>query len=80
MLALGLFIIVDNPKYRNTGVYAMTRFLRWSLTWEWISSDGAGAEALSQPKESGYLAGKLRVDGSFWDYWRVFLGAWKPIS
>lgn len=83
MLELGSSIIAGNPKYRNIliiGVYAMTRFLRWKFMWEWIFSDGAGAVVLSQSKEPGYLAGKLRADGSFWDYWGIFMGAWKPIS
>ncbi len=83
MLELASSIIAGNPKYRNIlviGVYAMTRFLRWKFMWEWIFSDGAGAVVLTSSKEPGYLAGKLRADGSFWDYWGIFLGAWKPVA
>lgn len=83
MLELASSIIAGNPKYRNiliVGVYAMTRFLRWKFSWEWIFSDGAGAVILSSSDKPGYLAGKLRADGTYWDYWGIFLGAWKPIA
>ncbi|MEM0199556.1 MAG: ketoacyl-ACP synthase III [Sulfolobales archaeon] len=83
MLEVASSIIAGNPKYRNIlviGVYAMTRFLRWKFMWEWIFSDGAGAIVLSASDRPGYLAGKLRADGSFWDYWGIFLGAWKPVA
>ena len=83
MLEVGSSIISGNEKYRNIlviGVYAMTRFLRWKFPWEWIFSDGAGAVVLSSSDEPGYLAGKLRADGTYWDYWGIFLGAWKPVA
>ncbi|MCX8184535.1 MAG: ketoacyl-ACP synthase III [Sulfolobales archaeon] len=83
MLELASSIIAGNPKYRNImviGVYAMTRFLRWKYMWEWIFSDGAGAVILSASDRPGYLGGRLRADGSFWDYWGIFFGAWKPIA
>jgi len=48
--------------------------------WEWIFSDGASAVILSESEEPGYLASKLRADGTFWDYWGIFMGAWRPIS
>ncbi|MDW8010806.1 MAG: ketoacyl-ACP synthase III, partial [Sulfolobales archaeon] len=83
MLELASSIIAGNPKYRNIlviGVYAMTRFLRWKYMWEWIFSDGAGAVVLSASDEPGYLGGKLRADGSYWDYWGIFFGAWKPAT
>lgn len=83
MLELASSIIAGNPKYQNIlviGVYAMTRFLRWKFMWEWIFSDGAGAVVVSTSDKPGYLAGKLRADGSFWDYWGIFLGAWRPIA
>lgn len=83
MLELASSILAGNPKYRNilvTGVYAMTRFLRWKYMWEWIFSDGAGAVVLSSSDKPGYLAGKLRADGSYWDYWGIFMGSWKPIA
>ncbi len=83
MLELASSIIAGNPKYENIlviGTYGMTRFLRWKFMWEWIFSDGAGAVVLSAADRPGYLAGKLRADGSFWDYWGIFLGAWKPVS
>lgn len=83
MLEVASSIIAGNPKYKNIlviGVYAMTRFLRWKFMWEWIFSDGAGAVILSASDRPGYLAGRLRADGSFWDYWGIFLGAWKPVA
>lgn len=83
MLELGTSMIRGNSKYRNVlliGTYAMTRFLRWKFMWEWIFSDGAGAVVISESEEPGYLASKLRTDGTFWDYWGIFMGAWKPMS
>jgi len=83
MLEVATSIIQGNPKYDNVlviGVYAMTRFLRWKYMWEWIFSDGAGAVILSASDEAGYLAGKLRADGKFWDYWGIYFGAYKPID
>ncbi len=83
MLEVGVSLIKGNPKYRNVlliGTYAMTRFLRWKMSWEWIFSDGAGAVILSESDEPGYLAGKLRADGKFWDYWGIFFGASKPVN
>jgi len=83
MLEVAASLIQGNPKYNNVlviGTYAMTRFLRWRYMWEWIFSDGAGAVILSVSEEPGYLAGKLRADGKFWDYWGIFFGAFKPID
>ncbi len=83
MLEIASSIIKGNEKYNNIlviGTYAMTRFLRWKYMWEWIFSDGAGAVVLSASKEPGYIAGKLRADGRYWDYWGIFFGAYKPVD
>ena len=83
MLETVASLIQGNPKYNNVlviGTYAMTRFLRWKHIWEWIFSDGASAVVVSSSDEPGYLAGKLRADGKFWDYWGIFFGAYKPVD
>lgn len=83
MLEVAASLIQGNPKYNNVlviGTYAMTRFLRWKHMWEWIFSDGASAVVLSVSDEPGYLAGKLRADGKFWDYWGIYFGGYKPVE
>ncbi len=83
MLEVAASLIQGNPKYNNIlviGTYAMTRFLRWKHMWEWIFSDGASAVVLSVSDEPGYLAGKLRADGKFWDYWGIYFGGHKPVE
>jgi 3-oxoacyl-[acyl-carrier-protein] synthase III len=72
------FIIAD-PAYRNVlvvGVYAMSKYLdlhdKKTAT---IFADGAGALVLQARDDGpGFLAGKLRADGSFHDHMGIYAG------
>src|SRR5215216_1059626 len=79
------FIIAD-PAYRNVlviGAYAMSKYLdlhdKKTAT---IFADGAGAVVLqARDDQRGYLAGKLRADGSFHDYMGIYAGGTRlPIT
>ena len=72
------FIIAD-PAYRNVlvvGAYAMSKYLdlhdKKTAT---IFADGAGALVLQARDDGpGFLAGKLRADGSFYDHMGIYAG------
>ena len=72
------FIIAD-PAYRNVlviGAYAMSKYLdvhdKKTAT---IFADGAGALVLqARDDRPGFLAGKLRADGSFHDHMGIYAG------
>jgi len=72
------FIIAD-PAYRNVlvvGAYAMSKYLdlhdKKTAT---IFADGAGALVLQARDDGpGFLAGKLRADGSFHDHMGIYAG------
>jgi 3-oxoacyl-[acyl-carrier-protein] synthase III len=79
------FIIAD-PAYRNVlviGAYAMSKYLdlhdKKTAT---IFADGAGAVVLQARDDGpGFLAGKLRADGSFHDHMGIYAGGTRmPIS
>lgn len=83
LLDIAQSLIRANEKYNNIlviGVYAMTRFLRNKFMWEWLFSDGAAAAIVSASDEPGYLASKMRADGSFWDYWGIYFGPTKNVG
>ena len=72
------FIIAD-PAYRNVlvvGAYAMSKYLdlhdKKTAT---IFADGAGALVLQAQNDGpGFLAGRLRADGSFHDHMGIYAG------
>jgi len=72
------FIIAD-PSYRNilvVGAYAISKYLdlhdKKTAT---IFADGAGALVLqARDDRPGFLAGKLRADGSFHDHMGIYAG------
>ena len=79
------FVIAD-PAYRNVlvvGAYAMSKYLdlhdKKTAT---IFADGAGAVVLQAREDGpGFLAGKLRADGSFHDHMGIYAGGTHlPIS
>ena len=83
MLEIASSMIMSSEEYNNVlvvGTYCMNRFLRWKFPWEWMFSDGAGAVLLSVSEEPGYIAGKLRADGRYWDYWGIYFGAHKKVE
>jgi len=64
----------DTKKVLVIGTYAMTKFLSWRYSWEALFSDGAGAVLLEASDEPGYLGGVGISDGSYWNFWGVFMG------
>jgi 3-oxoacyl-[acyl-carrier-protein] synthase-3 len=79
------FIIAD-PAYRNVlviGAYAMSKYLdlhdKKTAT---IFADGAGSVVLqARDDQPGYLAGRLRADGSFHDHMGIYAGGTRlPIT
>ena len=72
------FIIADSA-YRNVlvvGAYAISKYLDWrDKKTATIFADGAGAVVLQANEERpGFLAGKLRADGSFHDHMGIYAG------
>jgi len=72
------FIIAD-AAYRNVlvvGAYAITKYLDWhDKKTATIFADGAGAVVLQAGEDHpGFLAGKLRADGSFHDHMGIYAG------
>jgi len=72
------FIIADSA-YRNVlvvGAYAITKYLDWhDKKTATIFADGAGAVLLRASEDRpGFLAGKLRADGSFHDHMGIYAG------
>jgi 3-oxoacyl-[acyl-carrier-protein] synthase-3 len=72
------FIIAD-AAYRNVlvvGAYAITKYLDWhDKKTATIFADGAGAVVLQAGEDRpGFLAGKLRADGSFHDHMGIYAG------
>ncbi len=72
------FIIAD-AAYRNVlvvGAYAMSKYLDWhDKKTATIFADGAGAVVLqANDDHPGFLAGKLRADGSFHDHMGIYAG------
>ena len=72
------FIIAD-PAYRNVlvvGAYAISKYLDWhDKKTATIFADGAGAVVLQAREDRpGFLAGKLRADGSFHDHMGIYAG------
>ena len=72
------FIIADSA-YRNVlvvGAYAISKYLDWyDKKTATIFADGAGAVVLqARDDRAGFLAGKLRADGSFHDHMGIYAG------
>lgn len=72
------FIIADSG-YRNVlvvGAYAISKYLDWhDKKTATIFADGAGALVLQASDDGpGFLAGKLRADGSFHDHMGIYAG------
>lgn len=72
------FIIAD-PSYRNVlvvGAYAISKYLDWhDKKTATIFADGAGAVVLqARDDRPGFLAGRLRADGSFHDHMGIYAG------
>jgi 3-oxoacyl-[acyl-carrier-protein] synthase-3 len=72
------FIIADST-YRNVlviGAYAISKYLDWhDKKTATIFADGAGAVVLqAHDDRPGFLAGRLRADGSFHDHMGIYAG------
>ena len=71
--------IISDSAYRNVlviGAYAMSKYLDWKdKKTATIFGDGAGAVVLqSRENGPGFLASKLRADGSFHDHMGIYAG------
>lgn len=71
--------IISDSSYRNVlviGAYAMSKYLDWKdKKTATIFADGAGAVVLQSREDgAGFLASKLRADGSFHDYMGIYAG------
>src|SRR5215813_2382499 len=83
--AASKFIAAD-AAYRNVlvvGAYAISKYLDWhDKKTATIFADGAGALVLQARKDQpGFLAGKLRADGSFHDHMGIYAGGTRlPIT
>ncbi len=79
------FIIAD-AAYRNVlvvGAYAISKYLDWhDKKTATIFADGAGAVVLqARDDRPGFLAGRLRADGSFHDHMGIYAGGTRlPVS
>src|SRR6185503_11266465 len=71
------FVIAD-AAYRNVlvvGAYAMSKYLDFhDKKTATIFADGAGALVLQAREHPGFLAGRLRADGSFNDHMGIYAG------
>src|ERR1044072_8971132 len=79
------FISADSS-YRNVlvvGAYAISKYLEWhDKKTATIFADGAGAVVLQAREDRpGFLAGRLRADGSFHDHMGIYAGGTNlPVS
>ena len=78
--------IISDSSYRNVlvvGAYAISKYLDWKdKKTATIFADGAGAIVLqSRGDGAGFLASKLRADGSFHDHMGIYAGGThRPIT
>ncbi|HXQ74299.1 MAG TPA: ketoacyl-ACP synthase III, partial [Pyrinomonadaceae bacterium] len=71
--------IISDSSYRNVlviGAYAISKYLDWKdKKTATIFADGAGAVVLQSREDGpGFLASKLRADGSFHDHMGIYAG------
>jgi len=67
------YVLVVSP-------YTMTKFIDPDDVNSSIFSDTAGAVVLGKSEEPGFLAGKIIADGSYYDYWGIYVGGARPVS
>ncbi|MEM0459980.1 MAG: ketoacyl-ACP synthase III [Thermofilaceae archaeon] len=60
--------------------YTMVRFTDPQDVTASIFSDGAGAVILGPSDEPGFITGKIIADGSYYDYWGIYIGGARPVS
>lgn len=70
--------IMSDSAYKNVlvvGAYAISKFVDWhDKKTATIFADGAGAVVLRADDAPGFLAGKLRADGTFYDHMGIYAG------
>jgi len=83
-LIIGSQMIMLNDDINYVAIvspYVMNRFIdRKTDIVGSIFSDGAGAVILGPSDEPGFITGKIISDGSYWDYWGIFIGGARPCS
>ncbi|MGQ4891330.1 MAG: 3-oxoacyl-ACP synthase III family protein [Candidatus Njordarchaeia archaeon] len=68
------YVVVVSP-------YTMNRFIdRKTDIVGSIFSDGAGAVIVGPSDEPGYITGKIIADGTYWDYWGIYIGGARPCT
>lgn len=67
------YVLVVSP-------YTMTKFIDPEDVTSSVFSDAAGAVILGKSDEPGFLGGKIIADGSYTDYWGIFIGGARPVS
>ncbi len=67
------------------GSYTMTKWLDWRNYRESVSKvlgmlfgDGAGCVVLTPSEKPGYILGKTRAEGNFWDTYGIYMGSSRP--
>lgn len=69
--------IATNQAYRYVlviGVYMMSKFADPMDPVAFIYGDGAGAAVLADDDEPGFVSSAFLADGSYYDYWGIFVG------
>lgn len=83
-LIIGSQMIMLNEDVNYVAVvspYVMNRFVdRQTDIVGSIFSDGAAAVILGPSDEPGFITGKIISDGSYWDYWGIFIGGARPCT
>jgi 3-oxoacyl-[acyl-carrier-protein] synthase-3 len=67
------YVLVVSP-------YTMTKFVDPQDVTASIFSDGAGAVLLGPSDEPGFITGKIIADGSYYDYWGIYIGGARPVN
>lgn len=82
-LMLGSYYIMLNEDVNYvlvTSPYTMTKFIDPEDVVGSIFSDTAGAVILGPSDEPGFITGKIIADGSYYDYWGIYIGGARPVN
>jgi len=81
MVASYYIMMNDDVNYAIVAApYTMTKFVDWEDVTASIFSDAAGAVILGPSDEPGFITGKIISDGSYWDYWGIYIGGYRPVN
>jgi len=81
MVASYYIMMNDDVNYAMVAApYTMTKFVDWEDVVASIFSDAAGVVILGPSDEPGFITGKIIADGSYWDYWGIYIGSARPVN